>query len=457
MHLSDLQNRKIAILGYGIEGKAVADFLHKRGIEYAVMDKKDGGDYLKDLSDYEIIFRSAGIRADLPEIQKAVAGGSKLTSQIKFFMENCPAQIIGVTGTKGKGTTAKLIYEILKRADKSAYLAGNIGIPAIGMLDQLKAEDLVVLELSSFQLQDMETSPHIAVVLMIAPEHLDYHKDEEEYIQAKTAISKFQTARDFAVINFDSQAAIRIGKLGGAKKLYVQTVAADGLEKANPFEAYKPGDFLKIKDGVFAEQAHGQIYTVERGELQFFCNVADLPLRGFHNVQNVGAAIAVAGILKIKPQITLDAVREYKGLEHRLEFVCERAGIKFYNDSVGTTPESALAAMHSFSEPQIAILGGAGKKVDYSVLAKSAAKIKNLKAVILIGQIAPQLKEFFVQADFNGVIKEGAKNMAEIFAQIREIAEKGDTVLLSPATSSFDMFKDYKDRGEQFKKMAMEF
>ncbi len=457
MHLSDLENKKIAILGYGIEGKAVADFLDKRNLKYTVLDQKNGDDYLKALSGYEIIFRSAGIRADLPEIKTAVAAGAALTSQIKFFMENCPARIIGVTGTKGKGTTANLIYEILKRSGVSAYLAGNIGIAAIGLLDQLKPDDLVVLELSSFQLQDIQTSPHIAVVLMVVPEHLDYHKDAEEYAQAKSAITKFQSARDFAVINFDSEAAMRIGKQGSGKKLYVQTVAADGLENANPFEAYKPEDFLKIKDGVFAEQTHGQIYTVERGDLKFFCQVSDLPLRGFHNVQNVGASIAVAGILGVNSQITLDAVREYKGLEHRLEFVCEKEGIKFYNDSIGTTPESALAAMHSFSEPEIAVLGGADKKVDYAVLANGAAKIKNLKAVILIGSIAPKLKDLFVKAGYSGTVKEGAKNMKEIFGQIKEIAEKGDAVLLSPGTSSFDMFKDYKDRGTQFKKAAMEF
>ncbi|MBU6447397.1 UDP-N-acetylmuramoyl-L-alanine--D-glutamate ligase [Patescibacteria group bacterium] len=457
MHLSDLQNRKIAILGYGIEGRAVADFLDRRGVKYAVLDKKDGEDYLKGLSDYEIIFRSAGIRADLPEIKKAVAGGARLTSQIKFFMENCPAQIIGVTGTKGKGTTAKLIYEILKRAGKSVYLAGNIGIAAIGMLDELKADDMVVLELSSFQLQDMQTSPHIAVVLMVVPEHLDYHTDAAEYAAAKSAITKFQTSRDFAVINFDSEIAMDIGRQGSAKKLYVQTVSANGLAEASPFEAYKPDGFLKIKDGVFAEQAHGQIFTVDNGDLKFFCNVSDLPLRGFHNVQNAGAAIAVANILGINTQVILEAAREYKGLEHRLEFVCERQGVKFYNDSIGTTPESALAAMHSFSEPMIAILGGFDKKGDYEGLAREASKIKNLKAVILIGQTGPQLKKLFAASGYDGAIKEGAAGMKEIFAQIGKIAQKGDVVLLSPATSSFDMFKDYKDRGEQFKKMAMEF
>lgn len=457
MHLSDLQNKKIVVLGYGIEGKAVADFLDKRGVKYDILDQKDGGGYLKGLSGYEIIFRSAGIRADLPEIQNAVARGARLTSQIKFFMENCPAQIIGVTGTKGKGTTAKLIYEILKLAGKSVYLAGNIGIAAIGMLDELKPDDIVVLELSSFQLQDMETSPHIAVVLMVVPEHLDYHKDASEYAQAKSAITKFQTSRDFAVINFDSKLAMEIGKQGSGKKLYVQTVSADGAADANPFEAYKPEDFLKIKDGVFAEQAHGQIFTVNSGELKFFCNVSDLPLRGFHNAQNVGAAIAVANILGINSQAILEAAREYKGLEHRIEFVCEAKGVGFYNDSIGTTPESALAAMHSFSEPIIAILGGYDKKGDYEELARQAAKIKNLKSVILIGQIAPRLKKFFSQSGYAGAIKEGAANMKEIFYQIGEIAQQGDVVLLSPATSSFDMFKDYKDRGDQFKKMAMEF
>jgi UDP-N-acetylmuramoylalanine--D-glutamate ligase len=456
MRLNDLLGKKIAILGFGIEGQAVADYLQDHNISFDVLDQKENPDYLKNLDAYDVVFRSAGVRLNQPEILAAKKRGTEITSQIKFFIGNCPAKIVGITGTKGKGTTSKLIYDMMQAAGMHAYLAGNIGVAAINLLDRLRETDYVVLELSSFQLQDLETSPHIAVVLMVVPEHLDYHSDVNEYVDAKNAITKFQKAEDFSVINSDYELSMKIGKLGSAKKYFIQTVDSDGAAK-DPFTLYKPEEHLKIKDGIFVEQLHGNLYVVDSGHLNLFVEIKNFPLRGFHNTQNVAAAIQVAKILQIKDQVILDSIANFKGLEHRLELAVEREGVKFYNDSFGTTPESAIAAIKSFNEPEIVIIGGVDKKIDYTQFASELCKQKNLKALILIGEIAPKIEDLLKANGFSGKILSGAKSMPEVFAQIKENAEKGDVVLLAPASSSFGMFRDYKDRGEQFKKLANEF
>ncbi len=453
MHLSDLINKKIAILGYGFEGQAIGRFLQQNNLSFARFDQKDGSDYLAKLSDYQVVFHSPGVPLSLPEISAAQKKGVVFTSQIKFFFENCSGKIIGVTGSKGKGTTAQLIYEILQHAGLSAYLAGNIGIAAIDLLGKIKPEDYVILELSSFQLQDLELSPHIAVVLMVVPEHLDYHENAEQYTRAKTAITRFQSKNDYAVINYDYPLAMQIGKLGAAKKFFVQTVASEEL-KLDPFTPYKPEDFVKIKEGVFAEELHHGLFLVQHGALKPFCATDDFHLRGFHNAQNLAAAVQVAKIVGVSEAVIFESISAYKGLEHRLEFVAEKNGVKFYNDSIGTTPQSALAAVKSFIQPEIVIIGGVDKKVDYENFAAELCKRKNIKAIILIGAIAGQMQQLLKKNKFSGQVISLLKSMAEIFDRIKAIARPGDVVLLAPGTSSFDMFKDYKERGREFKEQV---
>ncbi len=454
MNSEDLKAKKIGILGYGIEGKAVAEYLEKLGIKYKVYDKKDNPEYLSAaVSESEIIFRSPGIKALEPDLISAQKNGVIVTSQIRYFFENCPAKIIGVTGTKGKGTTSKLIFDILQEAGVPSFLAGNIGMPAIGLLETLEPDEYVVLELSSFQLQDIQQSPNVAVVLMVVPEHLDYHEDLEEYVQSKANITRYQKDSDFAVINYDYPLSNKVGKVGSAKKYEVQTLPTEKVE-INPFKIYSPEDHLEIKNGVYSEELHGSIYLVNDGQLSKFMDIKDIPLRGFHNTENISAAIMVSKILGIKDATIQNAIRSYKGLEHRLEFVAEYNRIKFYNDSIGTTPESSLAAIKAFSEPEIVILGGADKKVDYKLFSTELCKQKNIKAVILIGEIGPRLKDYLEADGFAPRICSGAESMIEVFRQVSEIAESGDIVLLAPGTSSFGMFKDYKDRGNQFRELA---
>ncbi len=466
MNITDLQGKKIGILGFGIEGQAVAAFLTKYALSFEVYDQnpevrlKTNAKDFSEIFDREILFRSPGIKLSEPSLFQAQEKGIVLTSQLKFFLQNTKAKIIGITGSKGKGTTAKLVYEILKNSGLKVFLGGNFGSEVLSLLSEDDA--YIVLELSSFQLADVDVSPHIAVVLMVVPEHLDYHKDISEYYDAKSPITKFQTKNDFAIINSDYEQSMIIGKLGSAKKYFVQTLQEESVGKADPFKIYKAEEFLKIKDGIFAEELEKHVYLVNDSETQFYADAKEFSLPGFHNLQNVCAAIMVSKIVSkeepgITDQVILQTIREYKGLEHRLEEVGTFNGVQFFDDSFGTTPESALAAIKAFSKPEIVIMGGVNKGADYESFAYEVTKLKQIKGVVLIGQISGILEQALLKNTFIGKIYTGAKNMPEVFEQVKEIALEGDIVLLAPATSSFGMFKDYKDRGNQFKEAARKY
>ncbi len=460
MEINDLQNKLVAVLGYGVEGEAIASYLVKHGIKPTLFDRKPwdlwsankqkeikslgvnfifGPETFLELKGFEVAFRSPGVK--LADINSAVGDKSKLevTSQTKWFFENCPAKIIGVTGTKGKGTTATLISEILKLNFKSQisnikiFLTGNIGkVQPFEILDNLKADDWVVYELSSFQLQDLKQSPHIGVVLMTTSEHLDYHASVDEYRKAKEAIVKYQTAEDFAIINDDFEPSKKIGKISKAKKLY--------FSRKN-----------QVKEGCYVKD--GEI-IISNSDFRF--PISELQLRGAHNYENVCASVLVAKSAGCADESIKDILREFKGLEHRLEFVADKNGIKFYNDSFSTTPETAIAAINAFIEPEIIILGGSSKNSDFTELTDCIVKASNIKAFILIGTEADHLKRL-LEKNYTGQLIEGAKNLSEVFDQIKQIAQSGDVVLLSPSCASFDWFENYKVRGEEFKGLVQQF
>ncbi len=451
MEIKDLQGKLVAVLGFGQEGRAVTNYLMKKGISPVLFDQKPwekwgkdeqdeikklglnfifGPDCFKELSGFNVAFRSPGVRINNINLVGFELKGLKITSQTKWFFEHCPAKIIGITGTKGKGTTSALTYEILKADKRNVFLTGNIGkVSPFELLDNLNQEDFIVYELSSFQLQDMGQSPHVGVVLMVTSEHLDYHRDVTEYIKAKEAIVKHQTANDFGIINIDYENSASIGKFGDGKKLFFSRK-----------QEVKNGCFIKDQQVMYADGNKAPISVVSTKELQ---------LPGQHNLENVCAAVCVAKILNIGNEIIQNAVTNFKGLEHRLELVAEKGGVKYYNDSFSTTPETAIAAIESFSEPEIIILGGSSKNSDFEELGKVISEAKNIKAVILIGQEADKIKHVLKIKPEQ--ILEGAKNMEDIFKQIGSVSAKGDIVLLSPACASFDMFKNYQERGEQFK------
>jgi UDP-N-acetylmuramoylalanine--D-glutamate ligase len=446
----DFTNKKIAVLGAGIEGISSALYLAKKGATVVLHDKKEvdkqtknilqennirfvGGDaYLDNLFLCDIVVRSPGIKRDTPQLHEAAARGVVITSQTKLFLQHCPGKIIGVTGTKGKGTTSSLVYEMLKKEGFDAYIGGNIGTPPFAFLDKLTKDSWVVLELSSFQLQDADKSPHIAVILMVTSEHLDYHKDVLEYIDAKRNIVRHQTRDDFAVLNRDYPAS---------NESDIHTDA----------QVYFVSREREVDEGCFVKD--DTVFLRNHGKEQKIIESKDILLPGKHNLENVCAAVMGATLAGVSKDSIVTVLKTFKGLEHRLELVADMHGVKYYDDSFSTTPETAIAAIESFTDPEILILGGSSKQSDFTELGITIRTAKNIKAIIGVGAEWPRIKEAIGESGIEYI--EGARSMPEIVLQAREIAETGDIVLLSPACASFDMFKNYKERGEQFKKAVL--
>lgn len=407
----NIKSSKIAILGYGLEGRDAERYFKDLGDSVTILDKKFDEKYLDSLNKFDVIVRSPGIYRFLPEIINAEKEGVEITSSLKIFFDKCPAKIIGVTGTKGKGTTSTLIYEILKNAGKDVYLVGNIGKPYLELLPKLTKDSLVVMELSSFQLIDLTKSPHIAVVLNITLDHMDWHKDKEEYVNAKKNIVRYQTVSDLAIINSEYDV---------------------------------PKSFLEL--------TKGKVILFNKSKLENKYKDR-LLLRGEHNLENIAAAVTVSKVLKIKEDIIIKTIQGFKGLEHRLELVREVGGVTFYNDSFATGPQPTIAAIKSFTEPTTLILGGSDKGLDYEELAQEIVKNKQVKKAIIIGFVGPQIIKSLNKEGFRGsIINLKQKSMSKIVENAFRNTPSGGIVLLSPAAASFDMFEDYKDRGNQFKK-----
>lgn len=390
---------KVAILGWGVDIQDVEPYLRAQGNEIDILSEPFG-----DLKKYDMVVRSPGVYRYRPEFE-----GVNMTSKTKIFFDVCPGKIIGVTGTKGKGTTSTLIYEILKKAGKKVFLGGNMEKGVFGDLDKMDSESWIVLELSSFQLIDLHISPHIAVVLMTTSEHADWHKDVDEYVNSKANLVRFQTKNDYSIINSDYENCRKIAECGYGQKIWISR-----------------------KDW--------------KGEMR---------LRGEHNKENIAAALAVSKILNISEKVTHEVIRGFRGLEHRLEEVKTVDGVTYYEDSFSTTPETTIAAIKSFSEPLVLIVGGSEKGSDFTDLGRVISEAKNIKAVVLVGLMAERIKQAILNAGGKTRLFEGAKNMEEIIAQTKAISKSGDIVLLSPAAASFDMFRNYKERGDQFKMVVL--
>ncbi|MEK7224571.1 MAG: UDP-N-acetylmuramoyl-L-alanine--D-glutamate ligase, partial [Bacteroidota bacterium] len=376
---------------------------------------------------FKLLFRSPGIPYLTPEIRHVVEEGAKCSSATKLFFELAPCPIVGVTGTKGKGTTATLIYNILKAAGRDAHLLGNIGTPALESLPKLKKKSVVVFELSSFQLQDMERSPEVAVILDIFPDHMDSHRSFEEYLDAKMHITRRQTSRDRVFYAGDSAFSAKAASEGRSKKT---AVSADG------FSLFAP---------------------------------TDLKIPGPHNFKNAVMAATVAKALGVKDKIIAATVKRFRGLPHRLALVrcieADQRGLQrgktrkicFYDDSAGTNPQTAAAAVRSFNEPVILIAGGKDKNLDYAPLRDAIAALPNVKAAVLIGE-----NKVKIHAALRGSMKQESgivecETLADAVRAAYRLAirytltaKRSAIVVFSPGAASFDMFKDYADRGAQF-------
>ena len=447
--MKDFKDKKIAILGWGINGIDATKYLLKQKAEIIVFDQKElkdidlsgfnthkpkfvlGKNYLKSgLTSFDYIFRSPAVYRYLPEIVEAEKKEVVVTSVVKLFFDLCPSKIIGVTGTKGKGTTSTLIYEIMKKQGKDVYLAGNIGYPMLELLPKLSPRSWVVLELSSFQLIDMTKSPHIAVVLNITEDHLDWHKNREEYVKSKIQIVKFQNKNDYAILNYDYKTPKNFDKHTKARVKY--------------FSMKQKVEGSYVNNGKITFDVESKMYEVGKTK--------NLLLRGRHNWENVCAAVCAAVCAGTSLPAVKKTVFSFRGLEHRLELVEEIQGLKFYNDSFSTNPQTTEAAIHSFKEPLTLILGGSDKGLNYDGLGKEIAQAQNIKNIVLIGNISELIKKSIAKANYHGEILElGKEEMKDIVKRCLEITPKGGVVLLSPATASFDMFSNYKERGNKFK------
>ena len=435
----------IAIVGYGVEGVASYEYFMRKGHQVTICDQNTdlvapagaqtqlGEGYLENLDRFDIIVRTAGMHPNII-LQKNPGVAGKISTQLNEFLRACPTKnVIGITGTKGKGTTSTLAAKMLEAAlrqdpgssaGKDVYLGGNIGVPLFSFIDDLTPESWVVLELSSFQLIDAQFSPHIAVCLMVVPEHLNWHPDVEEYVRAKSQLFAHQTADDIAVYFADNDRSKLIASTGEGQKIPYFT---------------PPGAY--VQDGII---------TIGEQEI---CRTDELKLLGQHNWQNACAAVTAVWNAGIHDVAALRSVlTSFSGLEHRLEFVRELGGVKYYDDSFGTTPETATVALQAFTEPKVLILGGSDKGAAYDELARAVAA-GNVRKVVLIGSEGPKLQAALENAsfhDFTPVIT-GREMMPEIVKTARESAQNGDIVLLSTGCASFDMFHDYKDRGNRFK------
>ena len=424
--LNNLQNKKICLLGFGIENQALLKFLIAKKINFdiTVCDaKKDtecpighsvswrvGKNYDKNLDQFDIIFRSPGYPLFTKQIKKAKKAGVIISSPMKLFFDLCPSKtIIGVTGTKGKGTTASLIYQILKAGKKRVWLGGNIGIAPFTFINKIKKNDWVVLELSSFQLEDIKVSPKISIITNFTKEHLapadpnnpNYHKTMLTYKNAKTHIIKWQKKNDQAIIN---QKLNNISwKLGKSKKIFFT-------------KSYLPS-----------------------------------LLAGEHNKENIAAAIEVAKIININKNIIQKTIANFKGLEHRIELAGKKQGRTYYNDSFATTPESAIIALKSFTSPITLLVGGADKGSNFKSLAKEI-KRKVQFVVLLKGQATPRIKKELLKIKYPKNKIKLVHNIKTAVQTAQKNSQAGDIILLSPACASFGMFNNYKERGKLFKK-----
>lgn len=427
-------SKRIAVIGYGVEGQSAARYYLEKGYEVSVLDQQSdavippqynkvlGEGYLDGLDDFDLVLRSPIMHPQ--KLAAKIKQNAVVTSSIIEFFDHCPAQIIGVTGTKGKSTTSSLIAHILEGAGKKTWLAGNIGIPVLDILGDIKSSDQVVLELSSFQLQDLKKSPHIGVMLHIGIDHLDYHQDVTEYTEAKTPLWRYQNSDDIAVYRADDSLLERLLKLSPA-----QTKIPYSSAHALSTGAYIDDDTI--------------YYNGTK-----ICAVADVALLGKHNLENVCAAVAATFDIVRDSETLKKAIRSFKSLPHRLQPIAEIDGVRYIDDSISTNPDTAIAALKTFSEPKVMILGGSDKGLDFKDLAAEIAQ-NNVKYALIIGSTAADIGEKLKEAGFTN-FQIGPDKMDELVEIASKHAESGDIVLLSPGCASFGLFRNYKDRGEQF-------
>lgn len=449
-----IRYRKVAIIGLGVSNIPLIDYMYQKKARVTVFDDREkesipkelmdkielykfeysfGKDSLKKLINFDIIFRSPSCLPTKPELEEEAKRGAIVTTEIEMLMKMCPCKIIGVTGSDGKTTTTSLISAILKQAGYHTYLGGNIGTPLFTKLSEIKPEDIVILELSSFQLMGMKVSPNIGVITNITPNHLNIHKDYQEYIEAKKNIFKYQNENDFVVLNYDNEITRKC-----AKEAKAEVIFFSGREKLeNGF----------IVDGKIIKECQDNIR-------KHILDTQEVILKGEHNYQNIATALAATKTL-VNLEDAVETIKKFNSVEHRLEFVKEINRVKWYNDSASSSPTRTISGIHAFDEELILIAGGYDKNLDYTPLAKPI--VDKVKTLLLIGQTSGKIFEA-VKQEMEKQNKDVRIYMCDTLKETVDIANRtakaGQVVLFSPGSASFDMFKNAYDRGNQFKNLV---
>ena len=454
---NNIKGKKIAVLGLGVSNIPAIEYLNNLGAIIYAHDKIEslderhenikkldnitfylGDNVFKDLDKVDYILRSPGIKPFTPEIEEALKKGVILTSEIELLMKYAPCKVIGITGSAGKTTTTTLVTEILKDAGYNVWTGGNIGIPLFTKLDKIKKEDIIVLELSSFQLMTMKKSPNISVITNIYEDHLDYHRSFDEYVEAKLNIYSHQKDGNTCVINKDSKYF----------DLFYNTIKENGSNLNIKYFSKKPF----IENGAYIDE--GKIVYNENGEKIDIIETSKLKLMGIKNHLNVCTAISI-----LKDLVDIESIRKslinFKGVEHRIEYVDTKNGVQYYNDSISTTPGKAMAALTAFDKKIILIAGGYDKNLDYSGLGDYI--INAAKHVILLGDTTKKIQDSILKSKLynkENIKIECVDTLDEALNQAKNVAKSGDIVVMSPASASFDMFKSYKQRGNIFKELV---
>ncbi|KOA18757.1 UDP-N-acetylmuramoylalanine--D-glutamate ligase [Clostridium homopropionicum DSM 5847] len=443
-------NKKVAVVGIGVSNIPLIDFLFELGAKVTAFDKKDindlgeigekfinrgiklelGENYLSKLEGFDVIFKTPSMRIDNPALAKAKSEGSYITSEMEEFVKYCPAKIFAITGSDGKTTSTTLTYNILEKQGYKTWIGGNIGYPLFSKIEEIKKEDKVVLELSSFQLMTMKLPIECALITNITPNHLDVHKDMEEYIEAKKNIFKFQDEDSLLVLNRDNE--------------ITNSIVSEAKGRVMQFSLKE-----ELKEGAYFKDNSLMLNNVE------VCKLDEIKLKGMHNVENLLGVFCL-----VSEDATIESMRNvaitFTGVEHRCEFVRELNEVKFYNDSIASSPTRTVAGLKSFEKPVVLIAGGYDKHIPFEPLADEG--YDHIKLLILMGATKEKIKIVFENIMKDKKIKIPiviVDNMEEAVYKAKELSEQGDIVTLSPACASFDMFPNFEVRGNKYKEIVM--
>ena len=448
-YLVSLQHKTVAVIGIGVSNTPLLRLLLENGIAVTACDKRDradlgeladeleqlgaklqlGEDYLEGLTQ-DVIFRTPGMRPDVPQLLRAKERGSVITSEMEVFFDVCPCSIIAVTGSDGKTTTTTMIAELLRAAGRTVHVGGNIGNPLLAQAGEMNPDDNVVLELSSFQLMTMQKSPHIAVITNLSPNHLDMHKGMEEYVASKENLFLHQSADDVAIFNLDNDITREQGTRAVGEVRYFTRRS-------------------ETENGVFLRG--DEIIRRKDGEETVVMTVQDIKLPGIHNVENYMAAVAAVEGL-VEDETIRRFAREFGGVEHRIELVRTLRGVRYYNDSIASSPSRTIAGLRSFKEKVILIAGGYDKNIPFDVLGPEV--VEHVKLLILCGATAEKIRAAVESAPEYQPGKPEILTVSPFQKAVetaRDRAEKGDVVTLSPACAAFDQFKNFMERGKTYK------